>query len=334
MDTKAATKEMKQRGSLALKVFLTPEVGTLIPILILSIVTGMLNQTFFTWKYISSILRDSIFIGTAALAQGVVIMSGEIDLSVGMGGCFAGIMMGVACQNWGWGLVPCILVCLATGAAVGLINALCITRLNLNSWITTLATQFISTGLAITIGDGVPLSISVLGTSGFTRARPLNLSWLFFIFVGMIIMLDLIIRKTKFGYRLRAVGGNREAAQMAGINVKKIKLIVFLLAGVIAACGGMFDVLSKASAKDTYGMGREFRAIICCAIGGITMSGGAGSMYGVGLGVLLFHVLRGCLNILNVDTNVQLVMIGAVLVMAVILDVLRKRLEDQRVIKL
>lgn len=261
-------------------------------------------------------------------------MSGEIDLSVGMGGCFAGIMMGVACQNWGWGLVPCILICLATGAAVGLINGLCVTRLKLNSWITTLATQFISTGLAITIGDGVPLSISSLGTSKFTRARPLNLSWLFFLFVAMIIVLDLVIRKTKFGYRLRAVGGNREAAEMAGINVKKIKLIVFLLAGFIAACGGMFDVLSKASAKDTYGMGREFRAIICCAIGGITMSGGAGSMYGVGLGVLLFHVLRGCLNILNVDTNVQLVMIGAVLVMAVILDVMRKRFEDKRIIKM
>jgi ribose/xylose/arabinose/galactoside ABC-type transport system permease subunit len=159
--------------------------------------------------------------------------------------------------------------------------------------------------------------------------RPLNLNWLFFIFVGIIVLMDFVIRKTKFGYQLRAVGGNKEAAQMAGINVARIKLFAFVLAGALAAVGGLFDALSNNAASSTVGGGREFRTIICVAIGGVSMSGGSGSMFGVGLGIILFHTLSSCLQILKLDTNLQLVLIGLILVVAVLLDSQRKRM-DQR----
>ncbi|MDO4548007.1 MAG: ABC transporter permease [Clostridia bacterium] len=324
--------ERKLRNNrLGMRVLLTPEIGVLIPIVILCVITSSLNKNFFTWRYFSSILTGSIFIGAAALGQGFIIMSGEIDLSLGMSGCFAGVMFGVACQNWGFSLVPCIIVGLLAGGLVGFVNGFCVTKLGLSSWITTLATQYICQGLAVTITQGVPISVSSLGTSGFTRARPLGLNWLFFIFIALIVLTDFIIRRTKFGYKLRAVGGNRDAALMAGINVTRIKWAVFVISGMLAATGGMFDVLSNATANSAFGTGREFRTIICCAIGGISMSGGAGSMYGVGLGVLLFHVLWYALRILNLDTNLQLVLIGAVLVMAVILDIQRKRIENRRI---
>jgi len=176
------------------------------------------------------------------------------------------------------------------------------------------------------------MSISSLGTSGFTRARPLGLSWLFFIFIGLIVVCDIIIRKTKFGYRLRAVGGNQEFAQMSGINVKRVKMMVFIISGLFAAVGGLFDVLVNASASSTFGVGREFRAIISVAIGGISMAGGAGSMYGAGLGVLLFHTLWYALRILKIDTNLQLVLIGFILLLSVLLDIFRKRVEARRLI--
>ena len=323
----------KRSGSLGLQVLLTPEIGVLIPILALCVFTATVNKNFLTWKYISSILMGSIFIGACALGESFAIMSGEIDLSLGMSGCFAGVMMGIACRNWGLPLIPCLLIGLASGALIGLVNGICVTKFKLSSWITTLATQFICQGLAVTISQGEPISVKALGTSAFTRARPLGLSWLFFIFIAMILILDFVVRNTKFGYKLRAVGGNKEAAQMAGINVNRVKLIVFVIAGVLAACGGMFDVLNNASANSNFGGGREFRAIICCAIGGISMSGGAGSMLGVGLGVLLFHTLWYCLRIMSVDTNLQLVLIGAILLMAVLLDIQRKRLEAKRIAK-
>lgn len=329
MQNTATTAGLRRRGDLAARMLLTPEIGVLIPIVILCVVTASLNKNFFTWKYFSSIFMGSIFIGAAALGQACVSIAGEIDLSVGMNGCFAGVMTGVACAWWGLGLVPCLLVGLLTGGLVGLVNGLCVCKLGLSSWITTLATQFICQGLAVTVSQGTPISIKALGTSSFTRARPLGLSWLFFIFIGLIVLLDVIIRRTKFGYKLRAVGGNANAATMAGINVTKVKVAAFVLAGALAAVGGIFDVLNAATANSTFGSGREFRTIICCSIGGI--SGGSGSMLGAGLGVMLFHVLWYALRILKVDTNLQLVLIGFILVLAVLLDIQRKRYEARRI---
>jgi ribose transport system permease protein len=314
------------------RIFLSPEIGVLIPIVLLCVVTALLAPDFLTWKYISSILTGSIFIGACALGEGLVIMSGEIDLSVGMNGCFAGIMMGVAAASWGLGLVMSLIVGIAAGALVGFINGVLVCRVGLISWITTLAMMFVCQGLAVTISNGLPISIQSLGTSAFTRLKPLGLNWLFFIFIGIIVLLDLFIRKTRFGYRMRALGGNREAAEMAGINVKHVKIIVFTLAGAFAALGGIFDTLMTATANSNTGLGREFRAIICVAIGGVSMTGGVGSAYGVGLGVLLFHTLWYCLRILDVDTNMQLVLIGFILILAVIMDIQRKRIEARKLV--
>jgi ribose/xylose/arabinose/galactoside ABC-type transport system permease subunit len=131
---------------------------------------------------------------------------------------------------------------------------------------------------------------------------------------------------------MRAVGGNSDAARMAGINVDRVKIAVFVLAGALAAVGGLFDVFNNATANSNFGGGREFRAIICCAIGGVSMSGGSGSAYGIGLGVLLFHTLWYCLRILSVDTNLQLVLIGLILVLAVLMDIQRKRVEARKMV--
>jgi len=325
-------KQNKKKPSIGLNLLLNPEIGILIPILLICIVTTILRPNFLTWKYISSILAGSIFIGAAALGECLVIMVGEIDLSVGMNGCLAGVLMGQAAYRWDLPLVPCILIGFLAGALVGALVGFCVCYLGLSSWITTLAAQFICQGLAVTISQGEPLSILSLDVGSFTRAKPLGLSWLFFIFVVMIIMLDVLIRRTRYGYGLRSVGGNADASVMAGINAKRIKMIAFILAGLLAATGGMFDVLNAGAASSDFGGGREFRAIICCAIGGISMSGGAGSAFGVALGVLLFHTLWYCLRILDVNTNLQLVLIGLILVLSVIMDIQRKRLEARKLV--
>ena len=326
---KAVKRDQHKGRDLAAKIFLTPEIGVLIPIIIFCVVTTILKPKFLTWKYFSSILNGCIFIGAASLAQGFASIAGEIDLSVGMNGCLSGIMMAIACDRWGFGLVPCLLVGLLCGALVGFVNGFCTAKLKLSSWITTLATQFICQGLAVTICQGEPISIKPLGTSTFTRARPLGLTWLFFIFIALLIICDQVVRRTKFGYKLRAVGGNQNAAMMAGINVAGVRIAAMVLAGIFAAIGGMFDVLNNATANSNFGGGREFRTIICVNIGGI--AAGSGSMLGVGLGVMMFHVLWYALRILKVDTNLQLVLIGLVLVLAVLLDIYRKRYEARRI---
>ena len=328
---KAVKRDSHKKRDLAAKILLTPEIGVLIPIVIFCVVTTILKPKFLTWKYFSSILNGCIFIGAASLGQGFASIAGEIDLSLGMNGCLSGIMMAVACDRWGLGLVPCLLVGLLCGGLVGFVNGFCTAKLKLSSWITTLATQFICQGLAVTISQGEPISIKPLGTSTFTRARPLGLTWLFFIFIVLLILCDLVVRRTKFGYKLRAVGGNKNAALMAGINVTGIRIAAMVIAGMFAAVGGIFDVLNNATANSNFGGGREFRTIICVNIGGI--AAGSGSMLGVGLGVMMFHVLWYALRILKVDTNLQLVLIGLVLVLAVLLDIYRKRYEARRIVR-
>ena len=222
MEKKAAQNKRKT-GEILTNIFLTPEIGVLIPIVILCVVTSFINKNFMTWKYFSGIFMGSIFIGAASLGQGFAAIAGEVDLSVGMNGCLAGIMTAVACARWNLGLVPCLLIGLASGGLVGFINGYLTCKMKLSSWITTLATQFICQGLSVTISQGEPISIKALGTSTFTRARPLGLSWLFFIFIGLVVLCDVLIRHTRYGYKLRAVGGNPNAATMAGINVDRVK---------------------------------------------------------------------------------------------------------------
>ena len=314
------------------RVLLTPEVGVIIPILILVIVTTILKPTFLTRRYISSILVGSVFIGVCSIGQAIAVMAGEIDLSVGWTGCLSGIMIGKAAMAWGLPAFPCVALGLATGTFVGFINGFMVSRLNLSSWITTISMLFITQGVAKTVAKGVPQSIETLGLSRIATDRPIGLSWLFFMLVLIIVVMDFVIRRSKYGYQLRATGGNREAAEMAGIDIRNVKLIAFMLSGFFAAMGGLFDVLNANTASELFGDGREFRTIICCTVGGISLAGGEGSIYGVGLGVLLFHVLWYCLRILNLNPNMQLVLIGVIMVLSVVLDFQRKRLETRKMV--
>ena len=322
------------------RLILTPEIGMLIPIILICVLTNNANPVFLTWKFFSKILINSIPIGMMALGQALVTLTGDVDLSVGMNGCFAGIMMGVACDRWGLytvcgsnalGLIVCMLIGLASGALIGAINGLLTSRFKLSSWITTLATQFISKGLVTTISQGITLDVKSLGTKAFKDARPLSLSWLFFIFVLIILLLDIVVRRTSFGYKLRAVGGNPNAATMGGISVNKIRFLAFLLAGIFAALSGVFEVIQQQKAIPTSGEGREFRTIICVSIGGL--SAGYGSIWGCAVGILLYHVVIRALEVLGWDKMLQLVLIGAILIVAVLMDIMRKKFEVKQVAK-
>ncbi len=322
------------------RTILTPEIGMLIPIIIVCVLTNNANPVFLTWKFFSKLLVNSVPIGMMALGQALVTLCGDVDLSVGMNGCFAGIMMGVACDKWGLstvagspalGIVACILVGVASGALIGAINGFMTSKLKLSAWITTLATQFICKGLVTTISKGITLDVKALGLKAFKDARPLSLSWLFFIFVCIIILLEIVVRRSQFGYKLRAVGGNPNAATMGGISVERIRFLAFLLAGVLAALSGVFETIQQQKAIPTSGEGREFRTIICVSIGGL--SAGYGSIFGCAVGILLYHVVVRALEVLGWDKMLQLVLIGAILIVAVLMDIMRKRFEAKQVAK-
>ena len=340
----------KKKDSIITKILLKPEVGILLPILVIVVVAMIVQPNVAkNWDSIfCQILSGMAPIGFAALAEMLIIMMGEIDLSVGTNSTLACCFAGFCCVQWGFGFWAVVFTALAMGALVGLLNGFLSAKLGLLSWITTLATQFLCQGIAATITNGIPQAIKyedfdyswfasgnfIDADLGFMRLR---LSWWFLLILLVTFVLWFVIYRTKFGYRMRAVGGNKEAALLAGINVSNVKLIVFVLAGVVTVMGGLADTLKNASAKDTNGVGREFRAITSCAIGGIAMSGGAGSVWGIFLGIILFHVVQQLLQIagpaIGIDTNRQLILMGAILVFAVVLDTVRAKIKAKQAVK-
>jgi ribose/xylose/arabinose/galactoside ABC-type transport system permease subunit len=325
----------KPRLKSASPFYLNPVFVTTVPIFLLCVYTSFVKPTFLSIPYLTSIVNASVYVGVASLGTALVLMCGTIDLSVGYAGILSAVMGGTAAVRWGWHPIPCFILVMITGVGIGYINGFMIYKMKFNSWVTTLAMSYVCRGVSTTLTQGIPLS-----TDGIMGIQMLVVTWNFFGFpilvyaaIVMYIILDIIIRKTGYGFKLRAAGGNAEAANMAGINVIAIKWSVFVLAGFFAAMGGLFDMLANGVASELLGVGREFRAIIACAVGGISVTGGSGTIAGAALGVILFHVLWYCLRILQVNTNLQLVLIGVILLLAVVMDTIRNHVELNRLVQ-
>ena len=154
---------------------------------------------------------------------------------------------------------------------------------------------------------------------------------MFFIFIAIYIGLFILMRCTKTGTKILAVGGNKNAALMAGINVTKVKWGVYILSGVLAAVSGIFSAITMSAASAETGIGMEFRTITACAIGGISFAGGKGSMVGLLIGILFINVLNNALQALAVESNVQMVIIGIILIAAVLVEIVRDKMEAKSV---
>lgn len=329
---KEKTIEQKRRIQNIKMFFLRPEVALFIPIILLCIYTQSQKPNFLTWRYFSSILMASSYIGTATIGIAIITLVGETDLSVGLSGTLAGIVAGYAVQNYGAGLPAFILIGLALGVLIGLVNGYLITHFKLPAWIVTMAMMYICDGFSSFITQGVPLKLSSLGISDFFSDRPLGLNWIFIFFAILLVITDVLIRKTKLGYQITAVGGNAKAALMAGIDVNKVKVIAFILCSVFSVIAGLFDGFNNGTVMAGIGSGRNFRAVTACAIGGVIA--GEGTILGTAIGVLLFHVLWYALRILEVDTNQQLIFIGVALIASVLLSSIRKKIEEKNLANL
>jgi ribose transport system permease protein len=294
-------------------------------------VTGISKPNFASLGNLQAILTTCIFIGTASLGQSIVMMSGEIDLSVGCAAGFNGIMFATAAVTWGLNPFASVLVGLAAGAFMGFINGFLVARLGMVNFIATLATMFISQGVGLTISQGTPVGPLPDFWIDIAVAKPLGLSIMFFIFIAIYIGLFVMMRLTKTGKQILAVGGNRNSALMAGINVVKIKWGVYVLSGVLAAVSGIFSAITMSAASSETGVGMEFRTITACAIGGISFAGGKGSMIGLIIGILFINVLNNALQALAVESNVQMVIIGVILIAAVLVEIVRDKMEAKSV---
>ena len=303
------------------------ELNILIALLLLCALLAFLSPVFLTWNNLLGVARAFSLTAIAAIGQTMVIITGGIDLSAGSIIGLASLSAGILLVN-GWPSVAAILAGLAVGTAFGACNGLLITRVGLPPFIATLGTLSIGRGLIYVITQGYPVTaprdefLIAIG-QGYTGRVPNPV----IIMVGVTIIATLFLGKTTLGRYIYAVGGNEEAARLAGINVNRVKMFVYTMSGFLASVSGIILLSRLVSAQPTAGLGQELPVIAASIIGGTSLVGGEGTALGAVLGAAIVGVLENGIVLLGINTYAQQVVTGAVILLAVGLDIWQKRRE-------
>lgn len=283
------------------------------------------RESFLTSKNMFNILRQNASNLFLATGMTMVIILGGIDLSVGSVIALSGVVAAGCVVNFGLPEIVGFLAALAVGAIVGMFNGLVICKTDIPPFIVTLASMNIAKGIALVLTGGAPIRCMTDGFKfpGAGYVGPIPTPVILMVIVYIIVVL--MINKTQFGRHIYAVGGNVQAAQFSGINVSKVKFIVYTYTGIMAGLAGIVIASRLYSGQPTAGNGAEMDAIASVVIGGTSMSGGSGRIGGTLIGVLIIGVLNNGLNLLGVDSNFQYIVKGLVILLAVYVDFLRNK---------
>ncbi len=298
------------------------------------ILTILQRQYFLTTENLTNVARQTSVNALLALGEFAVILTAGIDLSVGSVQALCMVSLALMIHNGVPSMVS-LLLALAIGAGFGLLNGLGITRLRLpHPFIVTLATLNIARGATLLISNGVPISgippeVRVLGAGDiplFTQGgRPVVIPVSLVVVLVLYFAMWVFLVRTRTGRHVYAIGGNPQAALYAGVNVDRVLNLVYLLSGLMAAVGGVVLAGRTNSGYPNAGIGAELDAIAAVIIGGASFFGGRGTVLGTLIGALIMGLLRNGLNLMNVSAFWQQIVIGVVIVVAVYIDVLRRR---------
>ncbi|QGQ48123.1 ABC transporter permease [Metabacillus sediminilitoris] len=296
---------------------LGPFVGLIIIIITLSIV----SPNFMTVDNILNVLRQVSINALIAFGMTFVILTGGIDLSVGS---ILALSSAVTASMLASGMDPilAILIGLIAGAIMGAINGFIITKGKVAPFIATLATMTVFRGLTLVYSEGRPITglssseLFVLMGKGYVGWIPVPVIWMLVTYG----ILYFILKKTTFGRKVYAIGGNEEAAILSGIRANRVKVWIYSLTGLLSALAGIILSSRLNSAQPTAGASYELDAIAAVVLGGTSLSGGRGWIFGTLIGALIIGVLNNGLNIMNVSSFYQQVVKGGVILLAVLLD--------------
>ena len=301
--------------------------GIFLSLIILCAIFSIMNPRFMSLANFLNVLQQVAVIAIAAFGMTWVILLGEIDLSIGSIIALAG-MVAAQCFAFGLGFLPTIVLTLIAGSILGLANGVLTAKFLLPSFIVTVATMGIYRGLVSLPTNGAPAMITdptwtAIGTQSFIGI-PIVI-W----FVAVLFLFNhILLSKTTFGRRAYLTGGNREAALYSGMKVDRLKIIIFMISGIMAAISGVLLSSRLFSAQTNAGMSYELDAIAAAVLGGTSLSGGVGTMVGTLIGALIIGVLNNGMNMLSVPYFYQLIVKGLVILIAVWLDVRAKRVKQ------
>ena len=283
--------------------------------------------TFVTPGNITNILRQVSYYGIASVGMTFVILIGGIDLSIGSIITLVNMVCAYMMVNMNCHWTISVLTVLVIGVAIGVLNGLMVAKIGIPALIATFAAQTVFEGLAYILTAGMPVS-------GFNKTYPamnffarstvdlpfISIPWCAIIMVICLGVGSFILNRSYFGRYFYAIGGNEEAAELSGILVDKMKILIYALSGFFAALAGVVMLSRTGSAQATVGKGKEFDVITCVVLGGVSVNGGVGKISGVVAGVFIIGCLTNGLILMNVSEYIQMVVKGFVLAAAVGLD--------------
>lgn len=295
----------------------------MIVLVILCVLMSILNDRFWTWGNIITVLRQTSINAVIATGMTFAILIGGIDLSVGSVLAICGAIAATLISS-GMDTILVVLITLLLGLGIGLVNGLLISKGRLQPFIATLGTMTLLRGLTLVYTQGKP--ISTMGAAHSLSFSKIGTGYLFqlpipiYIMIIVFIIAYYILRHLRMGRYIYALGSNEEATMYSAIKTDNVKLYVYSAAGFLAALAGIIVTARLGSAQPTAGSGYELDAIAAVVLGGTSMSGGVGTIQGTVIGALIIGLLNNALNLLQVPSYYQDVAKGIVILIAVLLD--------------
>lgn len=296
----------------------------LLPIVLSAMYPYSFRPAFWTTDNFAAILRNLAFEGFLAVGMMMMMVGGVFDLSVGSMASLAGVVTGWLLKFAGWPVAAAVAGGLGVAALGGWLNGVIVTRLGVNALITTLGTMGVFKGLALLIA-GPGITFLPEGFTRFGQAEWLGLQAPVWLLVALALAAHYALGHTRWFRQLYYIGSNAKAAHLSGIDVARVQTLAFTLMGAIAGAAGIVYASRIATASATLGDGKELGAITAVILGGASLAGGKGRIAGALIGVVFMAVVQNVLILLRVPSEWQVIVLGAVLVLAVAADAVLNR---------
>ena len=299
--------------------------GILIGFFIIVLFLSLFAPNFLTFSNLMNILKQISCIGIATIGVGILIIMNCNDLAIGsmfgLTGVCAGLAISQSVAGYGLPSVFGYVFGIGIGLIVSCFSGIIVAKGKINAFVVTMGTQSITRGLALIIAHGQPIgsfpdSFNYLGTVSIGGLVP----WVVVIYVVLIIIMNFVMRKMPVGRYIYAIGGNEEAARVAGINVDMVKIKAYLMEGLLLGIAGSLMASRLKSAAPNLGAGYELDAIAGSIIGGVSFSGGIGTVPGMVLGALIIGVINNGMDLMGVEAFYKQVVKGSIIIVAVLID--------------
>ncbi|ADH66807.1 MULTISPECIES: ABC transporter permease [Nocardiopsis] len=301
------------------------EIGLLAAILILYVVLGLSASGFLSLDNQLGLLRNAATIGIAAWGVTLVIIAGEIDISIGPAVAFASVIVAKGATEWNLGVIGAIVLTLAMGVLWGALAGWLRARFNVPSFITTLGLWSVLGGMALYMTDALPVPLPESGLLDVLGGSVLGVPTAALVMLVLFAVFAYVAKYTAYGRSVYATGGNAAAAQLAGLNVARVRVLLFATTGLLSAITGVLLAARLGSGNGGAAAGLEFDVIAAVVIGGTALAGGRGSLGGTFLGVVFITVIANGLVLLGVNSFFQDVVRGLIIVGAVLINVVISR---------